>query len=257
MANYTYAGSFPGSPALNDTLEMNGVTYTYTSNNSWEVTSVPVNELPIADTTGIVKGSADATKIVRLEVDGLTTATTRVLTVQDSDGTIAYTSDITGTNSGTNTGDEVAATTTVSGTVELATDAEMTTGTDTTRAITPANAKVELDKKLPLAGGTMTGTLTTLSITETETTKTASFTPNLATEGTIFDVSGTITITMPSVAAGKSFTIIDSGSGTLSWAGTIKWSGGAAPSPSGITVYSFISNGDDWYGMQAGTGFAV
>ena len=47
--------------------------------------------LPVSDTTGIAKGSADATKIVRLEVDGLTTATTRVLTVQDSDGTIELT----------------------------------------------------------------------------------------------------------------------------------------------------------------------
>ena len=52
------------------------------------------------------------------------------------------------------------ASTTVAGKVELATDAEMTTGTDTSRAITPANAKVELDKKLALAGGTMTGAIT-------------------------------------------------------------------------------------------------
>lgn len=50
--------------------------------------------LPVVDTTGIAKGSADATKIVRLEVDGLTTATTRVLTVQDADGTIALTGPI-------------------------------------------------------------------------------------------------------------------------------------------------------------------
>jgi len=110
--------------------------------------------------------------------------------------------------------------------------------------------------KLPLAGGTLTGAITTLSITETETTKTASFTPNLTTEGTIFDVSGTITITMPSAAAGKSFTVIDSGSGTLSWGGTIKWPSATAPSPSGATIYSFISNGTNWYGMMAGTGFA-
>jgi hypothetical protein len=109
---------------------------------------------------------------------------------------------------------------------------------------------------LPKAGGTMTGAITTLSITETETTKTASFTPNLSTDGTIFDVSGAITITMPSATAGKSFTIIDAGTGTLSWGGTIKWAGGSAPSPSGITIYSFISNGTNWYGMMAGTGFA-
>ena len=49
--------------------------------------------LPVVDTTGLAKGSVDATKIVRLEVDGLTTATTRVLTVQDADGTLALTGD--------------------------------------------------------------------------------------------------------------------------------------------------------------------
>ena len=49
--------------------------------------------LPVVDATGIAKGSTDATKIVRLEVDGLTTGTTRVLTVQDADGTIALTGD--------------------------------------------------------------------------------------------------------------------------------------------------------------------
>ena len=103
---------------------------------------------------------------------------------------------------------------------------------------------------------TTTGITVNGGITEKETTKTASFTPNLTTDGTIFDVSGSITITMPSATAGKSFTIIDSGSGTLSWGGTIKWAGGSAPSPSGITIYSFISNGTNWYGMMAGTGFA-
>jgi hypothetical protein len=41
--------------------------------------------------------------------------------------------------SGTNTGDEAAASATVAGVVELATDAETSTGTDTTRAVTPAN----------------------------------------------------------------------------------------------------------------------
>lgn len=45
--------------------------------------------LPVVDTTGIAKGSVDATKIVRLEVDGLTTATTRVLTPPDANIVIA------------------------------------------------------------------------------------------------------------------------------------------------------------------------
>ena len=47
--------------------------------------------LPVVDTTAIVKGSADATKQVRLEVDGLTTGVTRVLTVPDADLTLVGT----------------------------------------------------------------------------------------------------------------------------------------------------------------------
>jgi hypothetical protein len=53
----------------------------------------------------------------------------------------------------------VTASETVAGKVELATAAETTTGTDDTRAVHPKGLKVELDKKLNLAGGTMTGAL--------------------------------------------------------------------------------------------------
>lgn len=45
--------------------------------------------LPVIDTQTLVKGSADATKLLRFEVDGFTTATTRVLTPQDADYTLA------------------------------------------------------------------------------------------------------------------------------------------------------------------------
>jgi hypothetical protein len=54
-----------------------------------ETTATATAGLPVADTTGIAKGSVDATKIVRFEVDGLTAGTTRVLTVPDADITIA------------------------------------------------------------------------------------------------------------------------------------------------------------------------
>ena len=43
---------------------------------------------PFLDTHPVVAGSADSTKKVRLEVDGLTTATTRVITVPDRDFTL-------------------------------------------------------------------------------------------------------------------------------------------------------------------------
>jgi len=44
--------------------------------------------LPVVDTTSLVKGSADVTKLMRIEVDGLTTATTRVATMPDKDITL-------------------------------------------------------------------------------------------------------------------------------------------------------------------------
>ena len=113
--------------------------------------------------------------------------------------------------------------------------------------------------KLPLAGGTMTGDLVLDEITETEATSAATtYTVDLA-NGTIFDLTSgsTCTVTMPAFEAGKSFTII--ATVPAAWAGSpaIIWSGGAAPTTgSGRTIYSFVSDGARWYGMQAGTGFA-
>lgn len=63
--------------------------------------------LPVVDTTSIVEGSADATKEIRFEVDGLTTGTVRVLTPQNADYTIAGTTVAlggTGLTSGTSGG---------------------------------------------------------------------------------------------------------------------------------------------------------
>jgi hypothetical protein len=65
-----------------------------------------------------------------------------------------------GNLSGTNSGDEPDATTTVKGIVELATTAEALTGTDQVRAVTPEGLKTVADTKVALAGDTMTGTLT-------------------------------------------------------------------------------------------------
>ncbi len=113
--------------------------------------------------------------------------------------------------------------------------------------------------KLPLAGGTMTGDLVLDEITETEATSGATtYTIDLA-NGTIFDLTSgsTCTVTMPAFEAGKSFTVISTV--PSAWAGSpaIIWSGGAAPTTgSGRTIYSFVSDGARWYGMQAGTGFA-
>ena len=114
---------------------------------------------------------------------------------------------------------------------------------------------------LPKAGGVMTGTTTLKGITETEAShKTASFVVYLS-EGTIFELTGSnnITVTMPAVAAGKAFTVINSSTGTLGWGTSpvIKWASDTVPTDSGISIYSFISNGAFWYGMQAGSAFTA
>lgn len=51
-----------------------------TANGSGTLTWQSCVSLPIDDSSALIKGSADATKLVRFEVDGLTTATTRVAT---------------------------------------------------------------------------------------------------------------------------------------------------------------------------------
>ena len=112
---------------------------------------------------------------------------------------------------------------------------------------------------LAKAGGTMTGEVVLDEITETEATSAATtYTVDLA-NGTIFDLTSgsTCTVTMPAFEAGKSFTVISTV--PSAWAGSpaIIWSGGAAPTTgSGRTIYTFVSDGARWYGMQAGTGFA-
>jgi len=47
--------------------------------------------LPVADTSAVVQGSGDATKLLRFEIDGFSTATTRVLTPQNASYTLAGT----------------------------------------------------------------------------------------------------------------------------------------------------------------------
>ena len=58
------------------------------ANTRWELLN-PAVTAPFTDTTAIVKGSSDATKKLRFEVDGFTTATTRVATFPDADITVA------------------------------------------------------------------------------------------------------------------------------------------------------------------------
>lgn len=72
------------------------------SASTGQMTFVPNSSLPVVDTTSLVYGSSDSTKQVRLEVDGLSPFATRVLTVQNSNYTLAGT-DISNTFTATQT----------------------------------------------------------------------------------------------------------------------------------------------------------
>jgi hypothetical protein len=75
--------------------------------------------------------------------------------------------------------------------------------------------------------------------------------------GTMQDITltGSATITMPTAVAGKSFILFlrsGAGSYTVAWT-TVKWPGGTAPTvtttASRLDIYSFFSDGTNWYGI--------
>jgi hypothetical protein len=91
----------------------------------------------------------------------LTNANTaaRTYTFPDTTGTVVLGGGTcSGASSGTNTGDEPAASTTIIGVVELATSAETITGTDTARAVTPAGVAAALAAFSPAPGYTSANT---------------------------------------------------------------------------------------------------
>lgn len=72
------------------------------------------------------------------------------------------------------------------------------------------------------------------------------------------------TLTFPTAAAGKSFTLVlvqdGTGSRTVTWPGTVKWSGGTAPTLTTAInkadVFSFLcADGTNWLGFTSGLNF--
>ncbi len=73
-----------GTPSNGQTLVYNSTTGNFDFGSGG-------TSLPVIDSTTVIVGSVDNTKGVRFEVDGLTTGTTRVITVPDSDFTLVGT----------------------------------------------------------------------------------------------------------------------------------------------------------------------
>lgn len=126
------------------------------------------------------------------------------------------------------------------------------------------------------------GTLATLAGAETFTNKTLTnptvtnyvetpYTANSSTAITLALTNGTVqiitltgnaTITMPSAVSGKSFIMFlkqdATGSRTVTWS-TVKWAGGTAPTITSTAsrqdIYSFFSDGTNWYGITVGQNY--
>jgi hypothetical protein len=86
---------------------------------------------------------------------------------------------------------------------------------------------------------------------------------NITTNGTdqVITLTGTATITMPTATAGKSFLLkLKTGAGgyTVTWS-TVKWPGGTAPTltstASKMDIFSFFSDGTNWYGCVVGQNY--
>lgn len=78
----------------------------------------------------------------------------------------------------------------------------------------------------------------------------------------IITLTGNATITMPTAVSGKSFIMFlkqdGTGSRTVTWS-TVKWPGGTAPTITSTAskqdIYSFFSDGTNWYGVTVGQNY--
>lgn len=79
---------FNGAACSGGELVVNVPTLVYYDGTQFNIGSSYSPTLPVTDTNALVKGSSDVTKKARLEVDGITTGNTRVITIPDRDVTI-------------------------------------------------------------------------------------------------------------------------------------------------------------------------
>lgn len=131
------------------------------------------------------------------------------------------------------------------------------TSTSTTEALSAAQGKVLQDNKLSIAGGTMTGAITSL-----RETKVAMAANNIDLSlGNFFTktISGATTLTRSNVpATGQAVSFIleltKGGSATITWFSGVKWAGGTAPTltSAGVDILGFYSHdgGTTWRGMM-------
>ena len=146
-------------------------------------------------------------------------------------------------------------------------------GDGTTLAFTSAGTSGQLLQSNGASAPSFTSTLGSLTLTNptvtnyTETPYSANSSTAITlalTNGTvqIITLTGNATITMPTAVSGKSFIMFlkqdATGSRTVTWS-TVKWPGGTAPTITSTAsrqdIYSFFSDGTNWYGVTVGQNY--
>jgi hypothetical protein len=192
-------GKTDGTYAVAGITAGSGISVT---NGNGTITIANTNLPPFVDTTMLIKGSVDATKQIRFEVDSLTTGTVRVLTVPDADIILNAAADISGTTLASNvvTSSLTSVGALSSGSIATGFGAISTannistsgSGTITSAgALTASNGFTVVSGTISMSGGTIAGTTplifdgttadankTTFAITDPTGSRTISF-PNL------------------------------------------------------------------------------
>lgn len=81
----------------------------------------------------------------------------------------------------------------------------------------------------------------------------------------ILTLTGNCTFTFPTATAGRSFILLlrqdGTGSRTVTWPAAVKWPGGTAPTitttASRQDIFSFVSDGTNWFGATGGQNYTV
>ncbi len=178
--SYDAATNTPNLDAASPIATSKGDMYTVTVAGTFFTIAVEIGDVLIAEKASATL-EADWT-IVNKNLDAASIKTS----YESNSNTNAYTdADQTtvGNQSGTNTGDEAAASTTVSGTSELATQTETEAKSDSTRTVTPAGLSNFAIKKT----GTITGDGTVISFAITHSLGTRNVTVEVSDSATPFD----------------------------------------------------------------------